>query len=465
MGSASALAEPRASRVLEALARLIVALFYRRVEVAGLERIPTSGPLILAANHHNALMDPIVLLASVPRRLRPVAKAPLLRYPVIGQLARLAGSIAVHRRQDEGQGSVDNQAMFGASRAVLEAGGAILIFPEGVSQPEPTLMPLRTGTARMLLEARAAEPTLLPVGLIYQDPGIFREGSALVLIGTPVVWQDCAALAAAAPEEAVRRLTDRLEQALGSLIVEAKDRHTLDLVHAAEAIWREERPDAAREPAARAVWRQRAMRAYRHLMEAEPARTAAVRSRVERYAQDVERAGLGGRRLAAAYAPGTVLRYTVREGTALILGLPLALWGLLNHFVPYRLTGLAVRFLRPEADVLATYKVASGAVIFPLCWAAEGWTAWWLGGSRLLVLFLLSLLPTAFFALGSAERVERMRREARGLWTVLVDRDLQAYLLRRRRAIMTEFVDLVGRVPEAVLESARPPASRPDPAR
>ena len=78
--------------------------------------------------------------------------------------------------------------------------------------------------------------------------------------------------------------------------------------------------------------------------------------------------------------------------------------GLLKRSVPYRLTGLAVRVLRPEADVPATFTIASGAVIFPLCRAAEARSAWWVGGSRLLALFLLSLLPTAFFVLGSAER-------------------------------------------------------------
>ena len=38
----------------------------------------------------------------------------------------------------------------------LARGEAIVIFPEGVSQPEPTLKTLRTGAARLLLDAEAA---------------------------------------------------------------------------------------------------------------------------------------------------------------------------------------------------------------------------------------------------------------------------------------------------------------------
>jgi len=451
-------AEPAGYRIFRSLARFLAGLFYRRVEVAGLERVPLSGPLVVAANHHQGLMDGVLLTAALPRRLRPIAKAPLFRYPVIGQIARLAGAIPVHRRQDSGGGAADNQAMFGAAERALGQGAAILIFPEGVSQPEPALMPLRTGAARLVLgsdrdRGGLAATTLLPVGLMFHEPGTFRVGTALVLIGEPVATGD---LEAPGPEgtgdNAVRLLTERLGGALQRLIVLARDRATLELVHAAEAIWREELPDSAREPKDRAAWRQRAARADQYLAVAEPARLAALRGRLDRYVKDLELAGLTERDLSEGYRHAAVLRYALREGLALALGLPLAFWGVLSHVVPYQATRLAVSAIKPEADVLATYKVAGGLVLFPLCWALEGWTAWRLGGGALLAVFLIALLPTGFFALSWTERLHRVRREARGLLTVLVDRDLRAHLLGRRRAIMTEFQDLLRLVPTPVLE-------------
>ena len=124
------------------------------------------------------------------------------------------------------------------------------------------------------------------------------------------------------------------------------------------------------------------------------------------------------------------------------------------HLLPYKLTALAVRALRPEEDVLATYKVMAGLVLYPAAWALEAWAAWRLGGSSLLAVFLLSLLPAGFFALAWTERLERMRREARGLLAVLVDRDLRGHLLARRGAIMEEFQELLRRVPEPVLDGS-----------
>jgi len=443
-------AEPGASRLFRGIARVLVALFYRRVDVIGRERVPSSGPLLVAANHQQGLMDGLLLAATFPRPLRPIAKAPLFRYPLIGQMARLAGAIPVHRRQDEGGGAVDNEAMFGAARRALEAGDALLIFPEGVSQPEPAIMPLRTGAARLLLaEEGERRATLLPIGLMFHEPATFRVGTAFVLIGEPVPTADLETTSDA--EEAVRQLTARLGVALQRLIVEARDRDTLDLVLAAESIWREEVPDAAADTLARTTWRQRAARAHGYLREVEPLRMAALRRRLECYVKDLDLAGLTDRDVSQGYPFRAVLRYVLRQGFALVLGLPLALWGLINHALPYGITALVVRALEPEADVEATYKVAVGLVLYPVCWALEGWGLWRVAGGRLLLVFLLSLLPTGFFALSWTARVEQVRRDARGLIAVLLDRDLRGHLLARRREIMAEFQALLQRVPEPVL--------------
>jgi hypothetical protein len=110
----------------------------------------------------------------------------------------------------------------------------------------------------------------------------------------------------------------------------------------------------------------------------------------------------------------------------------------------------------PEADVESTYKVAVGLVVYPVCWFLEGWLIWRLGGGGVLAVFMLSLLPTGFFALSWTQRLDRVRRDTRGLLTVLMDRDLRAHLLERRRAIMAEFQELLRQVPGRVLDGAAP---------
>jgi hypothetical protein len=292
---------------------------------------------------------------------------------------------------------------------------------------------------------------------MFHEPGTFRTGWALVVVGEPVETAPLVALARTEPEEAARRLTARLGEALRGLIAEVDDRETLRLVEHAEALWRQERPEAARDPAARAEWRRRAGRAYRYLVEHDPARLEALRGLMERYLKDVESAALG---TAVGFHPPPAriaLRYGARQLAILLGGLPLALWGLASHALPYWLTGTAARLLRPGPDVEATYKLAAGLVFYPLAGLLEGWLAWRTGGGVLLALFVVLLGPGGFFALAWAERLRRLYREGRALLRLVVDRDLGRLLGMRRRVILAELDAAVARVPLPVLAGREEP--------
>jgi 1-acyl-sn-glycerol-3-phosphate acyltransferase len=439
-------------RLIRAFVRLLLSLFYRRVDVAGLEHVPARGPLIVAANHQNGLIDPMLLLAALPRPLRPLAKSGLFRHPIIAPFLRLARALPVYRRQDAGSDVRSNALTFGAVSEALAGGEAILIFPEGVSQPEPTLMTLRTGAARLLLQAQAggAPPvTLLPVGLVLDAPGRFRAGHALVLIGEPIHTADCVALHGHDPVAAARALTDRLAAALRRQIVEAEDRETLRLLRLMERVWRVE--SGARAEPRSAAWLQRASRAYRWLRAAAPGEVEHFRREIEAYDRELDRLGVTPETLGRFYAPSTVLRYAARQIGPVVLGLPLALLGMLLHALPYQLVRFGVRLARPELDVEATYKIAGGVVIYPLAWVLEVWLVGSVLGAWSAVLVLLVLIPAGFSALAWRARLEDVAREATALLHFLRRRDLHARLLARRRALAEELERLAAHVPAPVL--------------
>ncbi|HEY1252701.1 MAG TPA: 1-acyl-sn-glycerol-3-phosphate acyltransferase [Thermoanaerobaculia bacterium] len=436
--------------LVRGLSRLLLRLFYSRIERVGVENVPAEGPLIVAANHHNSVVDAMIAIAMIPRRLRTLANAPLFRHPLIGPFLRTMGALPVHRRKEAGDDPSKNAALFEATTAALTSGGAILIFPEGVTQPEPSLQELRTGTARMLFAAESAAPglavTLLPVGLVFDRPGTFRDGRALVSIGPPVPTRD---LGPAAPGAAgltgppPRVLTERLTLALRGLIVEADDRRTLRLLKLAEELWREGGGSASQSEAERAAWLQGAMLRYRSLSRAAPERIAAFRRDLEAYDAEAERAGVAAEQLSRRYSCASVARFTLSEGAAILLGAPLALCGMAVHGLPYLLTILAVRLIPHTEEEEATDKIAAGLVLYPIAWLLEGWLAYRLGGGVALAAFAVALLPLGFFALAWQERLGRVGSEARAFARFLGDRGASRRLHAQRRRLVAELGSLV----------------------
>jgi glycerol-3-phosphate O-acyltransferase/dihydroxyacetone phosphate acyltransferase len=439
-------------RLVRGVIRLLLWLFYRRVDVVGADRVPTRGSLIIAANHHNSIVDPMLIMGTFPRRITALANAPLFHHPVIGPFLHAVGALPVHRRAEAGDDPRKNEAMFATAFARLRAGGAILIFPEGRTQPVPKLLPLRTGAARLLLGAEADGGrhgvTLLPVGLVFEKPGTFRAASALVAIGAPVDVADCVAGHAAEPEATVRRLTERLAGAMRAQIVEAEDQHTLDLLRALERAWREERRAGGADAGASLAWRREVMRAAHALADRAPDRVAAFRRRLEIYRARLGESGLTDAELGRPYTPAAVARWLVTNAVSLGIMLPLALWGIASHAVPYALTRLAVAAMHRTEEEEATDKMAAGLVLYPLSWAFEGWLVERAAGVPMLVVFLLLLAPSGLVALAWRERLARVARQARAFAGFVADRRLHADLITERRALVNEAM--------ALAELARP---------
>src|SRR5438132_9648576 len=106
-------------RIIVTILKFALRVYFRRIEVVGLDNVPRDSPVIFVVNHPNALVDPVFLLCLAPRRVSFLAKAPLFRMPIIGYLVRALDSLPVYRRQDEGEDVSRNLETFVAARKLL----------------------------------------------------------------------------------------------------------------------------------------------------------------------------------------------------------------------------------------------------------------------------------------------------------------------------------------------------------
>ena len=143
--------------------------YFRRIDSDGLEHLPKKGALILASNHINALVDPLVIQFVAPRRLTMTAKASLAKNPYGGFLLWAFGAIRFQRPAESGvrAAAAANRAAIEACRARLARGEALCVFPEGKSHSEPAMLPFKQGAARIAL-GHDGPVAIVPVGLYYE---------------------------------------------------------------------------------------------------------------------------------------------------------------------------------------------------------------------------------------------------------------------------------------------------------
>jgi len=185
-----------------------------RWTIQGEERLPRSGPVILASNHVSYL-DPLALAYLGDRRrrrLRFLAKRELFEKRGVGAVLRAAHQIPVDRGRADAAASLDDAV------GALHRGECVAVFPEGTISLDLEPMAGKSGTARL---AAAAGVSVTPVGLWGLQRVMFkgrkpdwRWGVAeSVVVGEPV---------AVDPADDVHAATDRIMGAIASAVGAAR---------------------------------------------------------------------------------------------------------------------------------------------------------------------------------------------------------------------------------------------------
>jgi len=120
---------------------------YFRWRVCNPERVPTSGPVILASNHASFL-DPPLVGCGLKRDINFLARESLFRFPGIGALLRSWNAVPVDR---EGGGAKGLKAILDR----LHEGGAIILFPEGTRTRDGKLQSAKSGIGLTVIKSEA----------------------------------------------------------------------------------------------------------------------------------------------------------------------------------------------------------------------------------------------------------------------------------------------------------------------
>lgn len=433
-------------RVMRALWRAALFGFFRRIDAQGVGNVPAAGPVLFVANHTNAFVDPLLVLTRVRRPVTLTAKSTLRRNPLLRVLMRALDVVELHRAQDVEQGAdpAKNVDALAEVRRRLAAGGAVCIFPEGVSHSDPALRPFHTGAARVALDFVEQHPTLLviPVGIHFEAKERFRSAAGVVF-GEPF---DAADWARRHPDGGPRGLTEEIEARIRALTTNfSAERDVETFARAVELleVAGTMPPPLGREPAAdlaarvRTVHRLQAGREW--LAQRRRGELEGLEERIAAHYRRLQELGITAPELFLPVEAPRAAFFVMREMEILLVGLPLALWGTVNHWLPYQVLRALVRKTSTDRDHFASNAVFMALPVFPLFWALQTAAVAVLASPFWTVVYLLTLPYAGAVALLYRDR-------AGGAW-----RRTRTFLLflrrpEQRRALVGEAAAIDGEI-------------------
>ena len=439
---------PLLYRIAKLLGRLATGIYFKKIEISGADLIPQNGPVILAANHPQSVTDALVLGLRTGRMVYYLGHSGLFDKKWRAWLLRNLGVIPVYRRQDGVDAPDKNAAMFAACETLLEQGGAIGIFPEGVSTVERRLQKLKTGVARIALQSEAKNNwtlgvTIVPVGLSFESRYRMRT-RVLLRFGRPIVAADYQNTYKEDAIEAVYALTDTLQTAMRALVVNIERPRLEQLVHDVEHVYKDELverhggaiPGESRFEKNQVVSRE-ISEALSFFLDKDPEIVWRIHSLLRSYHRKLERL-----KLRDEVVRGKT-EHTIRlEATRLlvwgVLGLPLALYGAVWNLMPYKLTGWLARRAAKDSTAIHYKQITIGTFVYAAYYAPLLYFAYQSLGLRGAIVFGATLPPTGLFAHAYTRYMVQSQRTLRFAFLMIAHRYYIEKIRQQRQFVIDE---------------------------
>ena len=446
--------------LLRLLGRLVLNIFLRDFRVRLDHPVPEEGPVIFASNHPNGMMDPLSVMQVTGRPVHFLARGQLLDVPVQGWLLRRCGVLPVYRTMDDPSRMAGNQGTFDACYELLEAGGAVGIFPEGVSHPESEVKNLKTGAARIALGVEERNGyrlgvRLIPLGLTFPQRARFRSLLG-IHVGQPISLEPFYEGYRQDPHKVVREVTRLLEERIKATALHVDLPEHADLVNDIHAVYQKElardleRSGRTVGPTADPTAVQRGIaQAVRYYHEHDPEVLEGIRLRLNRYVTRLRRVRIRDDALGAFRSRGRSVARELALGLAGLAGLPIALYGTVNNFIPWLLARTLGPKIEESPPPSAQGKVLIGLAAFPLFYGGQTAAVGWALGGLPAVIYALSLPVLGLFAVRFWRKARAAGRRGRAACLAFRRPALVARLKADRQELLDEFQRLCVRFLQA----------------
>ncbi len=356
--------------LLKPLILLALRIYFRRRVVRGKEHEPDKGPFIIVANHPGTLMDPLIIGSVIKARLFFLGKATVFKGPVAWLFSHL-GVIPIHRAHDDPSQLHKNKDSFLKCYEHLERRGVLLIFPEGVSFAARKIQKIKSGTARIALEAETRNDfklgiKILCIGINYSASHRFQS-DVFVNIDEPIEVAKYKDRYKESAQKAAHELSDEIRLRLEKLTIALEDEEVDTLVRKMEKMYKaellKELGVSSKDKEQDFLLTQKIAEAVLYFKEKDPERVADIAKRTDRYFDLLERLDLNHYLLSNFQSKRPLWSRWLLNALYFILGFPLFLFGFLNNYLPFRIPALITRMVAKDVEWFGGMNLAMGIFI------------------------------------------------------------------------------------------------------
>ncbi len=233
---------------IEVLSHTMYWGFFRKVHLHNRSGVPSDKPVLLAANHPTAFVDPCLLCSYLNPPIYNMTRGDIFEKPFYRRLMESINMFPVYRARDGYSGRDRNDAVFDFCVDKLREHRVVTIYVEGEHHLEKRVRPAHKGIARIAFAAferhRLEDLQIIPAGCNYRFGDRPRD-EVMVNIGTPIYVKDYWDDYSREPAGTISRLCNDIEIALKSICYHIEDRADDALSERLLAMLRSEYPPAA----------------------------------------------------------------------------------------------------------------------------------------------------------------------------------------------------------------------------
>lgn len=221
---------------LKVLVRFVLKIFFRKIHITGIEHIQLSKAQLIASNHPNGFLEPLVMACFFPKPLHFLVRGDVFDNPLLKPLLTSTNQIPIFRFRDGFSKLRENSHTVDESIKVLLEKKNLLIFAEGGTESIKKLRPLQKGISRIAFQALEKDPKLdleiLPVGINFTYPTLFNR-TVMLRVGAPIQVQDYLAKYAIDPKQTHQSLLDDTYSLMKNNIIHVENQ---DRIHIFEKL-------------------------------------------------------------------------------------------------------------------------------------------------------------------------------------------------------------------------------------